>query len=451
MLASQSPRLLPKLPPIVRLLVLGVFFGILFYTFAFHQAPAVAAPGPDVPEVRVIVPALDSAVLGTAKDGTREQRLLLEAEPLRHLLGEAINVVPAVAVALGMPDAPVPLAQLRENPAAFRGRWLWYEGELVDLSGPREGHPVKGYSIYEATVKLASGDHVFAAFSMPPPPDVHRGGFVRVEGYLLKIRDTTYPSDIVQAPMLVGRQIQRDYEDWPPVTAVDQSLFEGIDESCWPGTKAWHTIDEDQGPPLWHLAAYARDTAKDRTLADWRKIGTLNVAEVYPRLQANKLVRGEPMRLLGTLVKCTTIAADPNPAGIKFWTVAFVQVHDFQGRLFPVWIPKRIDMPLNTGLEVRAHYYRLFAYEGLQGDRFKVPLFVAADLDRFHLDTSKTMREIGFGLGSIATVMFLLFWWAQRRASKDSAAHSKQMDERRRRRRERTAQAAGGPGPAPEA
>jgi hypothetical protein len=445
MLASQSPRLLPKMPPIVRLLMLGVFFGILFYMFAFQQTATTVAPDTDVPEVRVIVPTLDRDVLGGAKDGTREQRLLLETEPLRHLLGEAINVVPAVAAALGSPDQPIPLAELRADPAGFRGRWLWYEGELVDLTGPREGHPVKGYSIYEATVKLASGDHVFAAFSLPPAPEVHRGGFVRVEGYLLKLRDTTYPSDITNAPMLVGRQIQRDYADWSPITEIDPRLFDGIDESCYPGTKAWHTIDEDQGIPLWHVAAFARDTSKQRTLADWRKIGTLNYAEVYPRLQANNLVRGEPMRLLGTLVKCTTIAADPNPAGVKFWTAAYVQVHDFRGLLFPVWIPKRIELPLNTGLEVRAHYYRLFAYEGLQGDRFKVPLFVAADLDVFHLDTGKAMREIGFGIGSIATVMIVLFWWAQRRASKDSAAHDRQMDERRRRRRERTPLPASGP------
>ena len=439
MLATNNPRLLPPIPPLARLAILGVFLGILFYVPNLFQPAPPPAEAIAAAEPAVVVPTLDSGVLATAKDATREQRLLLEAEPLRHLLGEAINVGPSVAVALGMPDQPVPLATVRSNPDEWRGRWLWYRGELEELTGPREGHPVKGYSIYEATVKLAGGDRVFAAFSLPPSPEVHRGGIVRVEGYLMKLRDTTYPGNVTAAPMLVGRLIQRDYEQWEPVSSLDPKVYTDLDESCYPGTKAWHTIDEDQGLPLWHMGAFVRDTANQRSFAEWRKIGTLNANETYPQLQADKLARGAPLRILGTLIKANTIAADPNPAGIKFWTVAYVQVRDFGGRLIPIWVPKRLEnVPLWSGLEVRAHYYRWFAYEGLQGDRFRVPLFVAADLQPFQLDTGRTMRELGMAIGSIATVMMLLFWWSQRRSSKDSVVHSQQMDERRRRRRERS-------------
>ena len=440
MLATHRPRLLPTIPPLARLVVLGVFLGILFYVPFFMQTDRPPAAVLAETEPTVAVPQLDTKLLGAAKDGSREDRLRLEAEPLRHLLGEAINVVPAVAVALGMPEQPPPLADLREAPSRWRGQWLWYKGELEDLSGPREGHPVTGYSIYEATVKLSGGDRVLAAFSIPPGAAVKRGGIVRVEGFLMKLRDTTYPNDITKAPMLVGRQIQRDYEDWAPVQQLDQELFAGIDETCYPGTKAWHTIDEDQGTPLWHLAAFARDTAAERTLADWRKFATLNANETYSQLQTNQLARGTPLRLLGTLVKCTTIAADANPAGIKFWTVAYVQVRDFGGRLIPVWIPKRTNAPLWSSLEVRGLYYRWFAYEGLQGDRYRVPLFVAADLDQFHLDTGRTMQELGTGLAGLVAGMIVLFWWVQRRAAKQSLAHDIAMDGRRRRRRERAKQ-----------
>jgi hypothetical protein len=440
MVASHLPRLLPPIPPYLRLLILGCFIGALFYVPMFYQPPLPPAALSVMQPVEVAVPTLDDSIIALAKDSTREQRLLVEAEPLRHLLEKAIDVVPAVAVSLGMPEAPVPIEQLRESPNTWRAHWLWYKGELEDLSGPREGNPVKGFSIYEATVKLASGDRVLAAFSIPPGADVHRGGIVRVEGYLMKLRDTTYPNDITRAPMLVGRQIQRDYIDWEPVKTFDPELFANLDESCWPGTHAWATIDEDQSTPLWHLAAFARDTTDDRSFAEWRKIGTLNEPEIMPVLRANKFEHGTPLRVLGTLVKRQTIAADANPANIKFWTVVYVQVRDFGGHLIPVWIPKKVDnLKINASVEVRGFYYRWFAYEGLQGDRFRVPLFVAADLKEFDVDPSHAMRGVGAGLGVGITALILLFWWVQRSASKQSIEHDRDMDARRRRRREKRA------------
>ena len=116
MLATNNPRLLPPIPPLARLAILGVFLGILFYVPNLFQPAPPPAEAIAAAEPAVVVPTLDSDVLATAKDATREQRLLLEAEPLRHLLGEAINVGPSVAVALGMPDQPVPLATVQVCP-----------------------------------------------------------------------------------------------------------------------------------------------------------------------------------------------------------------------------------------------------------------------------------------------------------------------------------------------
>jgi len=437
MLPYSRPRILPPIPPLVRLGLVGVAAAAILYVTVFATSPPVATRPEEAVELKVAIPSLDRTILAKAKDDTREQRLIIEPEPLRHLLEVAIDVGPTVAAALGMPENPVPIAQVRADLPSYRGRWLWYKGELEELNGPREGHPVKGYSIYEATLRLADSERVICAFSIAPGADVHRGGIVRVEGYLLKLRDTTYPHDITQAPMLVGRQIQHDYEDWPPVRQLDQTLFEKLgDDDPWRGTKAWHTIDEDQGEPLWHIGAFVRDTAAQRSFAEWRKIGTLNWAEVHPKLEQG-LERGTPLRILGSLIRRTTIAAPANPAGIKFWTVAYVQVRDYDGRVVPVWIPKRVaDLPLRAGLEIKAHYYRWFAYETQQGDKYRVPLFVAADLDEFVLET-KAMREVGIGIGILLILMMAMFWWMQRRSSRQSLQHAREMDERRRRRRER--------------
>jgi hypothetical protein len=435
--APPPPRILPSLPPHLRLVLAGAVVGALFwFVLALDQTPPARVDPPTVAPA-VQVPTLDANLLAEAKDQTREQRLLLETEPVRHLLEKAIDVVPTVARALGMPPKPVPLAELRAQPERHRGRWLWYKGELLDLGGPRPGHPVPGYSIHEATVRLTDGEIVFAAFSLPPGSDVQRGGIVRVEGFLLKLRDTNYPRDVQQAPFLIGREIRHDYLDWGKVTELDPARFADLDESCWPGTKAWHTIDEDQEVPLWHLAAFVRDTADQRTFADWRKIGTLNERETLPALNARKLERGTPLRILGTLIKLQILAAPPNPAGIEWWTVAWVQVPDLKGHLVPVWLPNRAELPLRSSLEVCAHYYRWFAYEGRQNDRFRVPLFVAAELREFHRDTRVAMQQISFAVGSVVVLMVLGFWWAQRHATQQSVAHARDLDARRRRRRER--------------
>lgn len=441
------PRLLPPIPPLVRLLVCGCLVAGIAYLIGLGDTAPAPPPEELQVEPTVIAPRLDRDLLASVHDATREQRLQLELEPLRHLLQSAIDVGPTVAAALGMPGRPVAVATIRADLATWRGRWLWYEGELVDLTGPRQGHPIDGYSIFEATIRLADGGHAIATFSIAPDAAIQKGSWVRIEGYLLKLRDTTYPLDVREAPLLVGRALQRDYEDWGPVHAVDAALMAQVDDTRWfPGDPMWHTLEQDQTEPLWHLAAFARDTAVDRTFAEWRQIGILNAAEFLVPFRDHEVVRGTPLRIIGTLIRRMTVAAPANPAGIEFWTEAWVQVREFGGALIPIWVPKRVgDLPLQAQLEVRGFYYRRFAYEAKTGKRHSVPLFVAADLDRYDLGTDPAMRQIGIVLGCILTGLMLLFGWGARRASRQSREHQREMDARRRRRRERLAGATQAP------
>ena len=436
---GTRPQLLPPIPPAVRFVLFGLVIGGLVYGMsAFGEAPGKKPIAEVVAPTETVVPSLDRTILALAHDGTREERLLLEAEPLRHLLAKAIDVGPTVAAALGMPEAPVPVATLRSEIASYRGRWLYYEGKLEQLSGPREGHPIRDYGIHEATVRLPDGEAVLAAFSFKPDAAITVGSWVRIEGFLLKLVDTTYPSEIQSAPFLIGRAIQRDYPDWPPVTAIDPELLGKVDDSSyWPGDLMWHTIEEDQTEPLWHLGAYARDSAKQRALADWRRVGTLNGHEQHQKLLDSKIARGTPMRVFGTLIRRKTIAAPANPAGIKFWTEALVQVREYGGTVVPIWVPQRVrELPDHVSLEVRGFYYRWYAFETLTNQRRKAPLFVAADLDVYELEVDRTMQSIGIWLGGGVVLFMLLVWWVQRSSAQSSLQHARDMDARRRRRRE---------------
>lgn len=428
--------MLPSLPPAARFVVAGLVVACIAYLVtSIERAPA--APPPTAPEPVVVVPELDHKVLATAHDETHEQRLLVEPEPLRHLLAKAIDVGPTVASALGMPPEPVPLAELRKAPATWRGRWLFYEGTIEHLSGPREGHPIDGRSIFEATIRLRTGDACMVAFSLPPQAPLAVGTWARAEGFLLKLRDATYPTPIDQAPMLVGRALFRDYERWPPVTTLDTSLLAAIDDASFAeNAPVWRTIDEDQCEPLWHLGAFVRDTAPQRTLADWRKIGTLN-NDLHQPLREGKLARGTPVRVFGSLILRRTILAAPNPAGIEHWTAAWLQVREYSGgSLVPVWVPKRVaELPERAQLEVRGYFYRWAIYETQTGEDRWAPLFVAADLDPYVLDTGLGLRSIGPWLAGIGAAFFAFVLVAQWRARRAADAHTRALYELRRRQR----------------
>jgi hypothetical protein len=422
----------------------GVIAMCIAYAFTLLDAFEQVDNDPDfIVEKVVPVPVLNDSLLSVTRDDTRPKRLLVEGEPLKHLLAKSIDVGPTVAAALQIPAEMVPVETLRAEPEAWRTRWLWYEGKLTRLSGPREGHPIKGYSIYEAIIELEDGNSVLTDFSVEPKQKLVVGDWVRTEGYFFKLRDQTYPSKLDKAPMLVGRTIERDYEDWPAITKIDPKVFEGFDDSSFhPDELPFRRVEEDQTEQLWHLGALVRDTAKDRSFAQWRKVEPLSLAEPYDRLREGKIARGEPMCVFGTLIRRQTIAAPANPANIKFWTAVWIQVHGFGGHLIPIWVPKKVgELPLRAQLEVRGHYYRWFVYDA-KSERLRVPLFVAADLDLFELDTNSTMIEIGKWLGGLVLGLLIIAFLSQRSAARTALAHSRHMDQRRRKRRDQLAQLA---------
>ena len=129
----------------------GVVVAAFLYAFTLLDAFEQVDNDPEhVLEKFVAVPELDEKLLSEARDGTRPQRLLLEPDSLRHLLAKSIDVGPTVAAALQIPAEMVAVETLRSETEKWRLRWLWYEGKLTQLSGPREGHPIDGYFIYEA-------------------------------------------------------------------------------------------------------------------------------------------------------------------------------------------------------------------------------------------------------------------------------------------------------------
>jgi len=152
-----TPHLLPRSAAVRLCLLAALAAGLSYVAWFWRPLPADLDAGKargEDPQLQVRAPTLDPELLAQVRDDSRSARLQLEAAPLQHLLERALDVGPAAAQALGMPEQPVPLTVLRAHAANWRGHWLGYRGRIVDLSGPRPGHPNASYGIYEATLQL---------------------------------------------------------------------------------------------------------------------------------------------------------------------------------------------------------------------------------------------------------------------------------------------------------
>jgi hypothetical protein len=441
MLRDAAPPLLMPGRPLVRLVWLGILLAALVYVVCFWTSPPVEDPQErPSPPLAIEVPHLDSSILLQVKDNTRDERLRLEPEPLRHLLEASLSISPPVASALGMPERMLDVAEVQRQHAQLRGRYLWCKGLLADLQGPKGGHPVAGYSIWEATLRLADGNFVLFTFSLPPEPGIEVGTQVRAEGFLLQLRDQTFPVAVDSAPLLVGPRLLRAYADWPPVEVLDPALLATVHDAHLAGsdfeTDASKGIDADQAPPLWHLGAYARRRADTWTLQQWRTRPALVSKEQVEDLLHGKVERGTPMRLLGSYVQARCIEAAVNPAGIQHWSEVWVQVPELRGKTIPVWIPDRAPvLPRGANLELRAYYYKHLVYDTEAGGTAFTCVFVAPRLDLFQMAPHPIAQQLGLLFAAVVGLGILGIVWLLHRDRQRSRAFEDHLIARRRKRR----------------
>lgn len=444
--------------PLAKIAGMGTVLAVLCYLAFFHDFGSNAIDPTEVnvlPVPTVSTPTLDPDVMATIADESREKRLVLEPEPLAHLLATSLNVSSAVGQALGMPKDPVPVEFVRTEPSYYRGQYLWFKGELEKLEGPAPGHPVEGYSVYTALIRTPGGEPIQFYFSLEPLADgLQVGDWVRVEGYFFKLRDMVFPTRIEKAPVMVGARLRPAFEDWGEVTAFDADLLRSVRDVHWvegeDGSREWvpqvdgeRTLIEDQAEPLWNLAAYARSETGG-TLEQWRAHPALDLERFkLLRDDDNRDEVGTPYRVMGTFIFASRFRAPPNPAGIEHWSEAWIQVHDLGGKLIPLWIAQDIGSDWQRGdpVEARVFYYKRLSYEPEFGDATQVltPVFVGARLDRYRAADQPLASTIGWIFLGISIFVVGLFIFVARRDRTSSARFEEKRTERRRRMRARHA------------
>lgn len=429
----------------LKIALMGAFLGfILFFTIFYKPAGTILDTGePPVLEESTPVPELDPEVMGLALDSTRSERLVTEEEPFKHLLEKSLLVTPAVARKLHMPRVPVPISLLRKNPEHYRGKYLWYKGQLEYLSRPKAGHPVPGYDYYEGRIRTADGDPVLFAISVPPSKNVAEGSWVRIEGFFLKLRDAHLPAPLDQAPVLVGPELFGAYADWEAVEELDPAVLARVDDGVWNGENFDRGEDmpkllaESQDVPLWHLAGYAMRQSKNLSKADWPRIPAFVQTEQFEAFRTDEFEKGKLVRILGTFVQGRILPAKVNPLGIESWSEVWVQVRDLGGKTIPIWVPGRIDHSWKRNMPVMcfAYFFKRYTYKTLKEEVRWTPLFVAADIEHFNLSNTALSNSVTIAFAGLIGLVAAIFFFMARRDRRQRERHEAMLVDRRRLRR----------------
>lgn len=430
---------------LLRIMLTGAFLAAVIAVFFWGEGGPVAVEDPSArpPVVLTPVPVLDKSILDLAKEAERIDRIQIEPEPLLHLLEKARDVVPAVAKALGSPEHPIPVEEVRAKSSQYRGSYLWYKGTLEERPRPLTDIPGSARLAFGARLRTPEGDPVYFVFSVRPDDKLDKGSWVRAEGFYLKLRDLNTPVEIDRAPVLVGAELLPDFADWKAVEKLDPELLAQVRDGklrdgsfIQDGGDSARAIDEAQTAPLWHLASYASTQWKKRNDEQTLALEKFDTPEKYSAYVRGNTAKGEMTGLCGSIQRVRTIEARANPAGIEFWTEAWIQVRELGGHLVPLWIPKRIEeFRIGEAVYTAGHFYKVRRYTTVDEREIAVPLFVAADLLRYKLPDNPLAWYIGvpalaFFLGLIAFTI----WHARRESVQEHQMETAIVNLRRRRR-----------------
>ncbi len=345
------------------------------------------------------VPKIDLSLFKDVREETSTQRYTNEPKPYLHLLRAAIKLVPGSLREMGLPDQPVPISLLQENPDHYRGSPLFYEGELLSLRPPEKVPGIEGFEVTEGLIQTDSKEKVLFAIIDSAPRDIHPGSRVRIEGLFFKLRDENFPFKVKKAPFLIGANLKHAFKEFPPVKTLDPKILGQIHDKSLREAK----VIEDL--PYFHLASWIMNQ-KDRK--KWpTEIPELTRKIAVHMAQADGTVpRGKMFKIIANLLWVQVIQAGPNPLKVSFWSRVWLY-HPTIGTI-ALKIPGKLPSNWKTGDDIvcyGAFLKRIYYETGAPRKEWKyryriIPFFVADQL--YHL------RVVDNPLNQILRLFFLV-------------------------------------------
>ncbi|PIE22411.1 MAG: hypothetical protein CSA62_12410 [Planctomycetota bacterium] len=416
------------------LLLAALTLGAIVLGGDMFFAPMTAPKKPETAKIvhQVPIPDINGKLLEQTKDATADQRFVLEPEIYEHLLVRSTDIAPGSLRALGMKESSYTVAQLRKQPERYRGKPIWFEGEIERLEQDTKRIPGLPNTRTRGLLRTDSGDPVFFTVVGDVSKQLTKGSYARVEGIFFKLRDERFPERIDKAPFIVGMDLRASFRKWEPVKTLDPSILSKIHDTT-PEEAA-----ETEEIPLYHLISYAMNQPRE---GEWK--------QAYPDLDAKasraimeqdgSVKRGAPFRLNAALFQTHTVAAEANPLGVDFWTKAWIEHPDIG--TVQIQMPGRLEGEWNMDdyVVVYGHFFKRTYYETLpkNGSRhFKMaPFFVADTMLHWRLKENANDATVKLIMTVVTIILILAMVMLVIRDSRSNHHVRDALIERRRQRR----------------
>lgn len=378
-------------------------------------------PPPEEPRIVEPLARVDATQLASVSDERREDRVVLEPGPTRHLLDQAALLVYGDLEVLGA--EPLSAETLAVESAARRGQPVWVRGELVwhEAGGP-PGAAGRG------EVRDASGNS-WTYLVVTEPDDCRPGDVVRLAGFYLKQHEMLRPDrTFAVGPIVIAEELLRS--SWPiaPVTELGPGALARVRDHDL--TQASQPLES---PEFYDVLSYVRHAPDEDFLPGGAPPAEITAVQL---MQHTEAYRGQVVRVSGLLAWADQLPLGPrgeNPLEVPFiWRIWLTSN---RGTAL-VWSfdPPPADAVLRrTVLDVDGVYFRRYSYENRSGQPHTAAVVAARRMTIYHAPPSVLPSLlIKVTIGLVVVVAGLLAWAARRDRASAVAARQARLARQRR-------------------
>jgi hypothetical protein len=425
----------------IRLILMGVGLMVLLIAYFATQAQqGDASPGDQYAptgEGQLAMPSLLPGTLDAFLDGTEEQRVALEREPLMVTLDHVGRLTSQHLEALAAPPIDPAIDALTSDPAAHRGGYYSARGEVLALhpAGTTPSDP------WRAALRTEAGNLVHVIAPRMADKDLVVGDWARLDGLFAKRFTDEVEGDWLEGPLLIGPRIRRSFADFGAVTSIPPDVWAEA------GDDTLDSVGDDPEELRWRALAWMRDGANgDGTwpAETWDGAPELDAATMESILLQPDQHRGKAYRVpVGLMLHLTNKRAGENPARLESYTEGWLYNTNWSERspLLVFLAPEDQRQGLERGQRASVDIVFLRNQSYVTGNNVGrvVPLFAAARFGPFEEPVQEGLMQLIAGFLSVISLLACTMIVLWRRDQKRAAALRQKLVERRRERRARTA------------
>ena len=378
---------------------------------------------------RIALPEVFPGTFDGVRDAEPADQRVLEADELK-VLRTIVRRTTAGAIAdagAATLDGEVH-ARVLAAPDDARGEWFQVRGELLAVD-EKDAGPGSSETEFVGTLRTHGDALVHFRMQRTDDDELAVGDWVRVAGVFFKnlLRDAG--DDARLAPLIVGPQMLRSFEDFGEVTSITPEQWDSIRDD---------TFDFVTGPQdamRWRLLAWMRDRPQvDREEGELTELSDELLSQIS---RDGSEFRGQSFKLPVSRVQAATArSAGENPARLDTYSVVWIGNMTWKREpVICVQLPGGIEnYPPGQFVEGEVVFFMNIAYDTAT-ERHVAPLFVAKSIDEFVPERDITLHVLLIGAAVFFIGLILTMFVLLRRDRKRSELLARQLVERRRARR----------------